>query len=124
MNAKEKLQGAIALTLGDLCFEEPSQDLWDRVALEVGKCLEQHLKDPESWRVVCDETNNTPWVVDHNGLQVDAYIHPSDYFEEEQKEENLGSFLHWSFTVGDVPAPPGDEDWLEEEFGIEFTPDD
>jgi phage tail sheath protein FI len=79
------LEKSIAISLRTFCFENNDTVTRFRIrsvieqymnTLSSGGAFQTELGD-KGYRVVCDETNNTPAVIDRNELHVDIFIKPA-----------------------------------------------
>lgn len=73
------LEKAAASYLKYSLFEPSDSFTWTQIRLALTEFL-QNVKDRRGlydFQVVCDETNNTPYLIDNNILKVDIYLKPT-----------------------------------------------
>jgi len=79
------IEKSMAISLRSFIFEPNDENTRFRVtamlesyldALGGAGAFQTGLDDPKGFRVVCDETNNTPDVIDRNELHVDVFVKP------------------------------------------------
>ena len=79
------IEKSIAIGLNSFVFEPNSEITRDRVTAMIETFMDtlssrgafQTELDDKGYQIVCDETNNTPAVIDNNELHVDVFVKPS-----------------------------------------------